>query len=447
MFTDAAGLHKMTVRSFRVHVTPPSGETAAVDLSQTSVRFGSRGGNDVVLEDAGVSRIHFEIVADQHGFRMRDLGSTNGTLIDGMRAADAYLRAGAIIRAGATDIRFEPGDETVAIDLASSDRFGPLLGASPQMRKLYALLERAAPADVTVLIEGESGTGKELVAQALHGASKRASGPYVVFDCAAIPDNLLESELFGHERGAFTGASERRIGCLEEADGGTLFLDELGELPLPLQAKLLRALENREFRRVGGQERRKVDVRFVAATNRDLAAAVNDGRFREDLYYRLAVLRVVVPPLRDRREDIPLLVRAFVQRGEADAGRVEATIASIKDEIWRSLERHRWPGNVRELRNVIQRALVLGRIDEQTSGGIASPAKASDEPAAGGESLDIDTSRAFLEQKQEIVSRFEVAYINAMLRECDNKITQAASRAAIDRSYFKRLMKKHGIKT
>jgi hypothetical protein len=302
------------MRTYRLHVRTGNASVETADLSLPVARIGSRFGNEVVLADETVSRVHLEIAADEHGYRLRDLGSTNGTFVDGYRAADIYLRPGSVIRLGGTEITFEPLSAEADVPATAAGSFGPLVGQSIAMRELFAQLERAAPTDATILVEGETGTGKELIAEAIHGASKRRGGPLVVFDCASVPGTLLESEIFGHEKGAFTGATDRRIGRMEEADGGTLFLDELGELPIDLQPKLLRALEKREVRRLGGRDTIPVDIRIVAATNRDLAREVNRGTFREDLYYRLAVVRVGVPPLRERPEDIRHLVRHFVER-------------------------------------------------------------------------------------------------------------------------------------
>ena len=234
--------------------------------------------------------------------------------------------------------------------------FGPMVGHSPEMRKIYTIIEQAAPTSASVLIAGESGTGKELVAQSIHRLSPRASFPFVAINCAAIPETLLESEIFGHERGAFTGASERRAGCFELADRGTLFLDEIGEMTPATQVKLLRVLQERTFRRLGGKAEQSVDVRVIAATNIDPLDAVQKGRLREDLYYRLNVFAFELPPLRDRKGDLPLLIQTFVAEFNA---RNQKSIAGVDQQAMRLLEQHSWPGNVRELRNVIERATIL----------------------------------------------------------------------------------------
>ncbi len=427
------------VQVYRLHITAPSGDMTRQEYAKRILRVGSREGNDVVLSDATVSRIHFEISADALGYRLRDLGSSNGTFVDGYRVSDVYLKPGSRIHVGRTEVIFEPLVQEAELPLSRQERFGPLVGRSPSMRELFATLERVARSDATVLVEAETGTGKELIAKAIHQASERASGPWVVFDAAAAPRDLIESQLLGHERGAFTGASERRIGCMEEADGGTLFLDELGELPLNLQPKLLRALESREVVPVGSNQPRKVDVRIVAATNRDLAAEINRGSFRDDLYYRLAVIRMVVPPLRDRPDDVRLLVEHFAQSVVGPA-RAQRIIAAISEDNWRALEAHHWPGNVRELKNMVERTLALSgdelprRFDPHVDTRIAGPAPVSSRA---------DLDRPFLEQKHELIANFERDYLTGVLERHGGNISRAAAAAGLDRMYFKRLLKKY----
>jgi DNA-binding NtrC family response regulator len=400
----------------------------------SSARIGSRAGNDLVLAHETVSRLHCEITADEHGFRLRDLGSTNGTFVDGVRVRDLYLRSGAVIAVGEIAVSFELTGAEREIAISASDSFGDAVGTSAPMRELFASLERAARSEATILIEGESGTGKELLARAVHRASARSGGPLVVVDCGAMPANLLESLLFGHERGAFTGAVDRRIGQLEDAAGGTVFLDELGEIPLDLQPKLLRAIENREIRRVGGREPIALDVRFVAATNRDLAAEVNRGAFREDLYYRIAVVRATVPPLRDRRDDVRPLVREIVRRA-AGPERADALLAGISADNWAKLESHPWPGNVRELRNVIERSLALG---ESVSVAPAARGVASSSSSSG----EVDLDRAYGDQKDRWLDRFDRAYILAQLERYGGNISQAARASGLERMHFKRILKR-----
>jgi len=431
------------LRKYRLEARSPDGTVERMVVDKPELRAGARSGNDLVLKDPSVSRLHFQIEADDVGYRLRDLESTNGTFMDGYRIRDAYLRPGSIIRVGTTEIVLTPENEETDVPATESDRFGSLLGASIKMRELFATLERAASTDATILVEGETGTGKELVAQAIHASSRRSGGALVVFDCASVPANLLESELFGHEKGAFTGAEQRRIGRLEEADGGTLFLDELGELPLDLQPKLLRALDAREIRRVGGRDTIPVNARIVAATNRDLAQEVNRGAFREDLYYRLAVVRVQLPPLRERRDDIPLLVHHFVRRAlKDDPARAKAILDTISPENWKRLSTHPWPGNVRELKNVIERTLALstgGPADE----GIALPTAAPRVAALAGTGGKPSLDRPFVELKAETMAAFEASYLEGQLERHGGNISRAAAAAGIDRMYFKRLLKKH----
>ncbi|MEM9187921.1 MAG: sigma 54-interacting transcriptional regulator [Myxococcota bacterium] len=430
---DREGRPSRRLRSYTLRI---SDADELHTVAASPIRVGSKEGNEIVVADPAVSRMHFEISADPHGFRLRDLGSTNGTFVDGRRVLDIYLSDRAELRVGSTRIEFAVLDEETDVEAEDADRFGPLLGKSLPMRELYAILGKAAPTPVTVLIEGETGAGKELVARAVHEHSRRASGPFVVFDCAAVPVNLVESILFGHERGAFSGANTRQLGRLEEAQGGTLFLDELGELPLDLQPKLLRALEERAIRRVGGQESIPLDVRFVAATNRDLAAEINRGAFREDLYYRLAVVRVLVPPLRERREDIRLLAEHFVRRAlRDDPPRARKILAGISDANWKRLVEHPWPGNVRELRNVLERTMALA------SESVELPAPSTHRSSISAEAVDLD--RPFVEQKAATVARFEEAYLTAQLERHQGNISRAAAASGIDRMYFKRLMKKY----
>jgi DNA-binding NtrC family response regulator len=439
--TDGDRVVSHRVRTYRLHCRVPGAAPMVRDFAMPLVRIGSRQGNDLVLDDRAISRIHFEIVADQHGFRLRDLGSLNGTLVDGYRAYDLYLKGGSRIAVGRSELRFEPLEEEAEVTLSARESFGPLVGRSAPMRELFATLERVAPTDFTVLVEGETGTGKELVARAVHEASRRAEAPLVVFDAAAAPAHLLESQLFGHEQGAFTGATDRRIGLMEHADGGTLFLDELGEMPLALQPKLLRALAQREVCPLGSHEVRSVDVRLVAATNRDLAAEVNAGTFREDLYYRLAVVRVVVPPLRERPEDVPLLVEHFVRTFVSDKTRVERLLGSISEENWRALKMYPWPGNVRQLRNVVEGTLALAgdAVPESFDPALGRRPDATPPGPSGTPQLD----RAYLEQRDELLSRFEEAYLRGMLDKHDGNISRAAAAAGLDRAYFKRLLRKY----
>ncbi|MBZ0235487.1 MAG: sigma 54-interacting transcriptional regulator, partial [Deltaproteobacteria bacterium] len=344
------------VRGFTLTVVDGAEPGKRFESDGAVCAIGSHAMCRLVIRDPMVSRFHCEIRADRKGARLRDTDSLNGTQVDGVRVVEAYLEHGSRIRVGGTTIRFELDGRSDQLALSDAPRFGSLVGESTAMRHVFAVLERAAPVTATVLLEGETGTGKTAAARSLHLAGPRRERPFVIVDCAAIPANLLESELFGHEKGAFTGADQRRIGAFEEADGGTLFLDEIGELPPELQPKLLSVLENRTVRRVGGSATVPVDVRIVAATHRDLRGEINSGRFRPDLYYRLAVVRIEIPPLRARPDDLEPIARQLL----AGMGASPAQVARLLDGA--ALEQLRaatWPGNLRELRNYLERCLVF----------------------------------------------------------------------------------------
>src|SRR5688500_15905205 len=284
-------------------------------FDKEEIRIGSMEDNDVVLGDDTVSRYHCRITQEDNGYVLFDQRSTNGTFINRVRIREAFLKPNSIVSVGQSQLRFNAREEEVEIVPSRSDRCAGLIGGNARMREIYSIIEKIAPTATTVVIDGETGTGKEVVAQAIHSLSPRSRNDLVVFDCGAVPPNLIESELFGHEKGSFTGAVMTRQGLFEQADGGTLFLDELGELPIDLQPKLLRALEQREVRRVGSTKAAKVDVRIIAATNRNLEEEVRAGRFRQDLYYRLSVVKLHLPALRERADDIPLLVNHFLEIG------------------------------------------------------------------------------------------------------------------------------------
>jgi len=354
-------------------VSGPDAGTSCT-LSGKPIRVGTAPDNDLVLTDSHVSRHHAEFRVHDQGYSVRDLGSTNGTIYRGARIHEAVIGPASEVRLGTTVLRLQPGEQT-SEPVQGQHSFEGLVGRSSAMQEVYGLLSAVAPTDATVLVEGETGTGKELVAEAIHRHSPRAQASFCIVDCGAMPDNLIESELFGHEKGAFTGAVKAREGVFERARGGTVFLDEIGELPTQLQTRLLRVLDRRQVKRVGGNIHRRVDVRLVAATNRDLATEVQAGRFRQDLFYRLAVVRIAVPPLRHRGDDIALLARHFLwQAGCADPH------ALLTPEMLRLLQSRRWNGNVRELRNAIEEAMVLvdGGRDPLRSSRLANPLEGGD---------------------------------------------------------------------
>jgi DNA-binding NtrC family response regulator len=440
------------LRRCRVEVTSGPDAGLVRDIEASVIRIGARRGNDVQLTDSKVSGLHCEIRLDDRGYRLRDLDSTNGTYVSGLRVNDVYIQPQAQIAMGSSRLKFEPLGESIEIELADTDRYGSMIGRSVKMRELFARLEKLAGTDTTVLVTGETGVGKELVAEALHDNSPREKGPFVVLDCGSIPPNLIESELFGHERGAFTGATNSYAGAFERAHGGTVFLDEIGELPLGMQPKLLRVLERKEVRRVGGTKTIEVDLRVVAATNRDLGVEVNRGRFREDLFYRLAVARVHVPPLRERKDDIPLLIEHILTTTPG------GEIASIAQETIDLMMKHDWPGNVRELRNVIERAVLLAEAPDSEDALRRSPGTAPRSepsitvtPSQTATSTDasmtvpVDVAVPFKLAKQNVISEFEKRYISRLLAQHDGNISAAARAAGIDRMSIHKMLHRLGL--
>jgi DNA-binding NtrC family response regulator len=419
------------VRRFLLTVVEGPGAGTVWDSVSDACSIGSHPSNDVPLDDPTVSRFHCEIRVGPKGARVKDLDSTNGVILDGVQVADGYLRGGSLLRLGRAVVRFDFGSDSNRLPVSERTRFGSLVGVSVPMRMCFALLERAANKDVTVLLEGETGTGKSQAAQAIHQASARRDKPFLTVDCGAIPPDLLESELFGHEKGAFTGAAQRRIGAFEEANGGTVFLDEMGELPAELQPKLLRVLEAREIRRVGTNSYVPVDVRIIAATNRDLRAEVNAGRFRSDLFFRLAVLRIPLPPVRQRPEDLQFLVEQVLASLGADP---ERTQALRSPEFIARLEQAAWPGNVRELRNYLERCLVFEDTLELS------------DVAPAGSRFEVDPKLPYAEARRLALDDFERRYLRALLELHQGRVSQAATGADMDRVYLYRLLRRHGIK-
>ncbi len=428
---DASGLK---LRSRKIHVDVVAGPQAGqgFDFAGPEVRIGSARGCDLVLFDGAVSRHHLTLKIERGGIRVLDAGSRNGTVLDGVSVRDAFARYDSTIVLGNSTLRLQLLQDVIEIPLSSRESFGGLIGQSVPMRVVFTMLERAAAVDDTVLVEGETGTGKELVAEALHEESARGAEPFVVFDCSAVAPNLMESELFGHVRGAFSGAVADREGAFEAADGGTLFLDEIGELPLELQPKLLRALERFEVRRVGSNAPRRVDVRVVAATNRNLAEEVANKRFREDLYYRLAVVRVALPPLRERPDDIPLLVQRFVQQ-LAERGR---QVSPLSDRTLKGLMSQAWPGNVRELKNAVTRALSLGTSGQQGAAGQPGPVVTA----------KIDLSIPLKDARERLCDDFEEAYLRQALSETGGNVSHAARLAGVNRKFIQRAVQRFRLR-
>ncbi|HEY5241530.1 MAG TPA: sigma 54-interacting transcriptional regulator, partial [Polyangiaceae bacterium] len=390
------------------------------------VLVGTGPGCDLRLTDRTVSRRHAALELEGTSLRLEDLKSTNGTTVEGVRVREALLGGGESIRLGDTVLRIErdAGKPTV---LPSRVSFGRLWGASREMRRLYPLCERLAAADVPVVIEGETGTGKEVLAESLHEAGARSKGPFVVFDCTATPSNLIESALFGHERGAFTGATGARVGVFEEAHGGTLLLDEIGDLDMAAQPKLLRAIERSEVRRVGGSRWIHVDVRVLAATRRDLDAEVEAGRFRDDLFHRLAVTRIELPPLRARRGDVALLTRELCKQMGAPSD-------AIPGELLSRWERAAWPGNVRELRNAVASYLALG--DLARMGG--APER-EDSPPGDPYQRVLDSGLSLAVARQRVVMEFERQYVERMLAKHGGNVSRAAEASGMARRNFQLL--------
>jgi len=430
---------KTTMRVWSLELVVVDGPSRGATASITTglARVGAAPGNDLTIADPTVSRVHCEVVQRGDNLVLRDLGSTNGTWVEGVRLRDGDVPPGAIVRVGSSAFRVDVGDDPAFVELGTGTSFGELVGGSLEMRRLYAIVERVAATDATVLVEGETGTGKDVLARSLHAASSRASGPFVAVDCGAIPESLVESELFGHVRGAFTGATSDRRGVIEEANGGTLFLDEIGEMPLAMQPKLLRAIESRAVRPVGSSTSRSVDVRIVAATNRSLARAVNDGTFREDLYYRLAVVSLTLAPLRSRREDIPLLARHFHR------ALVGPTAPELPQEFIARLLGRSWPGNVRELRNFIERSVSLGLVDPRPPRASAPPPASSSLPSVDG---TVALRLPLKDARQAWVESFESVYVRDVLVRCGGNVTRAAERAGVSRRFLQRLIARLGIK-
>ncbi len=435
LYTNGVG-GELKVRRYVMLVTGGPDQGLERSLESGTVLIGTHPDNDVVLTDTTVSRYHLEIQMKAGGVLIQDLDTTNGTYMGQTRLGSVVVRERVQLRVGGdTILEVIPADEHVEVAPFSDHFFGEAYGASPAMAALFRLLAQVAPTESTVLLEGETGTGKELIAEAIHAQSRRAGRSFVVVDCGSMPRDLMAAELFGHTRGAFTGASSAKRGLADEANGGTLFLDEIGELALELQPHLLRLLEKKESRPVGETRPHQVDVRVVAATNKSLRDLVHRGQFREDLFYRLAVVQVEVPPLRARRDDIPELVRIFLRL----IGQGEFL---VPDAILRQLMDYNWPGNVRELRNVVERGLSLATSPMEPALRAAPP-----EPPRQHQGISTDMMEIpFKEAKGMLVEAFEQEYLVRLLDRHGGNISRAAKEAGIDRNYIHRLIKKYDLR-
>jgi len=435
----------------RVTVSVIAGQVrgVSVDLSpEHPVSVGKSPDNQLQLDDLTVSRYHLELSISGGEIEVRDLESLNGTFVGDVRVTRARVRPGMTLTVGSIKLLLlaqERDAVSVIPEPLESFEMPGVVAKSPAMRRVLQSIDQLAKARVTVLLQGETGTGKEVLARALHERSARRNKPFEVVDCGSMAPALIASELFGHERGAFTSAHAERAGAFERAHGGTIFLDEIGELPLDLQPVLLGVLERRRFKRVGGAREREVDVRVVAATHRDLRQATNVGTFRADLYFRLAVARVVVPPLRERPEDISALVQRFAEQLTGDSGTQPFDAATLL-----ALEAHPWSGNVRELRNVVESALALGSLvlEGEDSGEVESPTSVQSRGSLPARTAAISSmlGQPYREARARAIAEFERAYLRELSDACGGNASEAARRASMDRPYLLSLLRKHGMR-
>ncbi len=430
----------MSVDALEAEVLSGPDEGATARATTEVLAIGTAEGNQLRLTDPTVSRFHLDLRATPEGIRVEDHGSTNGTRVNSVRVERATVAAGSVLSLGDTRVRVRDAG-AVDVELASEGALPGLIGRSPAMRRLVSQVRKLARSDVSVLLVGESGTGKECIARVLHESGVRAGRPFVTVDCGALAPALILSELFGHEKGAFTGAERRRDGAFEQARGGTVLLDEIGELPAALQSTLLGVLERGRFRRVGGSEDVSVDVRVIGATHRDLRREVNEGRFRLDLYYRLAVVTVRAPPLRDRSDDLVPLVDHFLRQAGYEGEREALYGAST----FAALARHRWPGNVRELRNFVEATLALGEAPELLTGaGLGQEA-----PEATAQAQDVMTrvlDRRYREARSAVLHELEARYLTRLVERAGQNLSQAARISGLDRGYLRQMLRRHGLR-
>jgi transcriptional regulator with GAF, ATPase, and Fis domain len=443
-----AGARALSLSRCALRVTRGDQEGLERVLDGDALRIGKGPDADLVLRDPAVSRDHCEIVRDERGFLLRDLGSTNGTRLDGAEVREGYLHAGSVITIGRVELQVRTYDEQIELSPSSRDRFGELCGDDAVMRSVFGLLERIADTDATLLVGGETGTGKDALARSVHAASRRSKRPFVSVDCGALVASRVESELFGHEKGSFTGAVERRKGAFELAHHGTLFLDEIGELPLELQPRLLRVLETRRVRRVGGSVEVPVDLRVIAASHRNLLQEVERGKFRKDLYFRLAVVPVWLPPLRERRADVPRIAEQLLERicGEQLPGEPRPALTA---SVSQALASHDWPGNVRELRNVLERAVLLGRGRGGLDLAAAGIVPALGTGGAGSETADatFDPALSYGQTRAAFEADFERRYVRFLLARHHGNVSAAAREAGMDRKHLHHLAERHGLRS
>ena len=431
----ASNFRPTSVTNAGVRVTvvagPDQGKTAELDAASPPLLVGTSPACALQVTDPTVSRRHLQVELDGEGnVVLQDLDSSNGTRLGAMRIGTVTLSADETLELGHTTLRIERLTHREKKELPVRVTFGRYFGASTEMRRLYPMLERLAKSDIPTLIEGETGTGKELMAESLHEESPRAKEPFVVFDCTAVAPTLMEAELFGHERGAFSGATQQRKGLAELAHKGTLLIDEIGELSAALQPKLLRLIDRGEVRRVGGNTVMQVNLRILAATRRDLEAEVAAGRFRDDLFHRLAVGRVTLPPLRKRRGDVSLLARRFMQ----DFGYDDTAVSPAVLNRW---EHYGWPGNVRELRNAVLRYLTLGEVGR--AGGDPGTSGELDPSAADFLEALLQLELPLPEARRRLASEFERRYLARALEKNGGNVTRAARSSGIARRHFQHL--------
>ena len=435
--TRPVGATSVAVRGLAVEVLEGPDASVAATSHQQRLSIGSAETNDLRLADPTVSRFHCELRATSSGIVVRDLGSTNGTWAGAVRIVEGVLAPGAVLTVGRTRVRVG-SDRDRSVPVSLSTELAGLVGRSIAMRRLMSQIEQLGPSETSVLVVGESGTGKEVVARSLHALSARASKPLLMLDCAAVAPALVTSEIFGHEKGAFTGAERTREGVLERAHGGTVLLDELGELPLTAQAPLLGALERKYFRRVGGAKDVAFDARVIAATHSDLRADVNEGRFRANLYFRLAVVTLEIPPLRARLDDLPILVEHFCR----SLGAPERAAELLTEDTLETLRRHRWPGNVRELRNWVE-----ARLATDASIAMRSLSQPPPAPSAPTRSEAIDLIDSVIEAdwksaRARVLGELERRYLSHLMARAEGNVAQASRIAKLDRTHLTDMLRR-----